>query len=93
MYILNKAAAVMSSTHLSYNTVNKLTEMAKEIGQMWRDFHNSKAKTRPKARIYENNVKLLVTYGFAEKTPEKIKQTRRKRTTKKKDSDKGDNQE
>ena len=93
MYILTKAAAVMSSTHLSYNTVNKLTEMAKEIGQMWRDFHNTKAKTRKKSGVYENNVKLLVTYGFAEKTPEKTKQTRRKRTTKKKDSDKGDNQE
>ena len=90
LYILTKAAAIMNSTHLSYNTVNKLTEMAKDIGQMWRNFHNSKAKTRKKSGVYDNNVKLLVTYGFAEKSPEKVKQTRRKRTSKKKESDNGE---
>ncbi len=90
IFILAKAAGTMSCTHLSYNTNNKIAEMSKEIGQLWRSYHDKKSTTRKISKIYDNNVQLLVSYGFAEKPPpkeDKSKQNRRKRTTKTKSSD------
>ena len=90
IFILTKATGTLSATHLSYNTHNKIADMAKEIGQLWRSYHDKKSSTRKISKIYDNNVQLLVSYGFADKPPpkeDKSKQTRRKRTTKTKSSD------
>ena len=86
IYILVKTTEALNLTHLEINTTYKLTNMGKEIGQIWREFQNDKSKTRQNSTIYENNVQMMVSYGLAEKTPEKgekSKKTRRKRTVKK----------